>query len=1126
MKVPSSITEASGSQQSHFERKQTREAEKLLATQYAIAQILAGADTLHAAGAGIMRSVCENLGWEIGALWIVDEQAAVLRCSYFWHVPSIDVGKFEEVTHNQTLKRRSGLPGRVWERGEPSWITDISKDAGFVRMPTAVKDGIRGAFGFPILLKSEVLGVMEFFSREVRTPDAVLMEAMAAIGNHIGQFIERKRTEANLRASEAELRALFTAMSDLILVIDAEGRYLKIVPTNSALLYQPHEQLIGKTLHDVFTQTEADFFLSHVRHALAERRTVSIEYSLIMGGEEVWFAGSISPMHDDSVVIVARDVTESKRAGKAVRKGEEYINLFKLANDAILIFEPEGEIVLDINDKACQIYGFSREDFIGLSIKDISQNVSRGEQHIKKLLAEGTYQEFETVQFRADGTPLNLLINASVIQYQGRQAVLSINRDITSRKLAEQALRESEERFRMFSEATSEAIVIHDRERILEFNNTAALLCGYDPAEVSGMSLFSFAAPESHETIRKNILAGYEHTYEVVALRKDGSTFPVEIIGKTFNYKGQKARLTRFHDITQRKLAEAAVHEADHRAITEYERLLDRIASLAQTLGTARDLTTIFRALREFVNTSTECCGFFISLYDAEHHTQNAVYAWSEGEEEDLSRLPPMPMNESPHSRAVSTGQIIITDDLKMAMGNPLLAHIELERDSCFPQSSLVVPMVVMGRIIGVVEAQSTELAAFKQEHATAMRMAANLTAVAIENVRLFEREQEREAQLRQSHKMEAVGQLAGGVAHDFNNIVAVIMLQSELLLTQPDQSENSRRRIEEIRRASHRAAALTQQLLAFSRKQVLQPKVLDLNAIVSDMDRMLRRLIGEHIEFVTVAEAGLGQVKADRNQIEQVVMNLAINARDAMPAGGKLYIRTADVELDENYVAHHIGVEPGRYVMLAVSDTGTGMDAQTQARIFEPFFTTKAQGKGTGLGLSTVYGIVKQSGGNIWVYSEQDLGTTFKVYLPRLDRVVERGMTGELRAVLPQGTETILLVEDEEMIRKAAREILEANGYLVLEASGGAEALMICRTHKAPIQLLMTDVVMPQMNGRELAEHLAALRPELKVLYMSGYTDDAIVHHGVLDAGIAFLEKPFTAKALTHRVRELLDAH
>jgi PAS domain S-box-containing protein len=1376
MKFPSSITAASG-----LAHDQHRQTEKLLATQYAIAQILAGASTLDDAGAAIMRSICETLGWEIGELWALDQQTDVLRCSYFWHVPSIKVRKFQEVTRSLTFHRKSGLPGRVWESGEPVWIADISKDASFVRMPIAIVEGIHGAFGFPIILKSEVLGVMVFLSREVKPPDAELMGAMAAIGNHIGQFIERKRTEAKLHASEAEMRVLFAAMADLIFVVDAEGRYHKITTTNPTLLCRPPDEIIGKTLHELFSPTQADFFLSHVRRALAERQTVPIEYSLIIGGEETWFAGNISPTHNDSVVVVARDITagknaertlresekrykqivenaseiiyrtdgrgnftfvnptmmrvlkyrqdelsglnylrviradqqqkvgklyarqllaqtpstyheipvvakdgaelwlgqnvqllfesgqvvgfqavarditgrrcaeeklmvaqkrlqrllssspaiiyscraegdfattyisenvfnslgyephefvenssfwsdhihpedlshmldaahslfeqgqsmcdyrflhrdgsyrwihdeqkllrdadgkpleivgyglditERKEAEEAVRKGEEYINLFKLANDAIVIFEPEGEIVLDINDKACEIYGFAREDFIGRSIRDISKNASRGDEQVKKLLVQGNYQEFETVQFRADGSPINFLINASVIQYQGGQAVLSINRDITERKRAEQALRESEERFRMFSEASSEGIVIHDRDQILECNNTAALLCGYDPSEVLGMPLFKFASPGSRETIRKHILAGYEDTYEAVALRKDGSTFPAEIIGKTFDYKDQKARLTRFRDITQRKQAEEAVHEADQRAITEYERLLDRVASLAQTLGTARNLATIFRALCEFVSASAPCSKLFISLYDAERHLHHTIYAWCEGEEADLSKLLPMPLTQSPHSRAISTGQIIITDDLEMVIGDEPLAHVKFGNGAHPPQSSLVVPIVAMGRVIGVVEAQSTQLAAFKQEHATAMRMAANLTAVAIENVRLFEREQEREAQLRQSHKMEAVGQLAGGVAHDFNNIVAVIMLQSELLLTQPDQSENSRRRIEEIRKASHRASGLTKQLLAFSRKQVLQPKVLDLNAIVSDMEKMLRRLIGEHIEFLTVPKAGLGQIKADRNQIEQVVMNLSINARDAMLNGGKLTIETADVELDDNYTAHHIGVEPGRYVMLGVSDTGTGMDALTQARIFEPFFTTKEQGKGTGLGLSTVYGIVKQSGGNIWVYSEEGLGTTFKVYLPRLDQVVEVGLPGEAQAALPQGTETILLVEDEEMIRKAAREILEVNGYRVLEASGGDEALMICREHKARIQLLMTDVVMPQMNGRELAERLASLRPELKVLYMSGYTDDAIVHHGVLDEGIAFLEKPFTAKALTHKVRELLDAH
>lgn len=512
-------------------------------------------------------------------------------------------------------------------------------------------------------------------------------------------------------------------------------------------------------------------------------------------------------------------------AEQAIRQAEEYRDLFNLANDPILIFEPEGEIVLDVNDKACQVYGIPREAFIGRSMRDMSLDVRRGEEQIKKLLAEGAYQEFETTQYRADGTPINFLINSSVIEYQGRLAVLSINRDITQRKLAEEALRQSE-------------------------------------------------------------------------------------------------------------------------------------------------------------------------------------------------------------------------------------------------------------------------------------------------------------GHLRQSQKMEAVGQLAGGIAHDFNNLIAVILLHSELMLRDLEQDCALRRRAEEIRKAADRAASLTRQLLAFSRKQVLQPKVLDLNAVVADMNNMLRRLIGEHIELLTATETELGKVKADPGQIEQVIMNLVVNARDAMPRGGRLAIETANVELDRDYTSRHIVVQPGRYVMLAVSDTGDGMDAQTQARIFEPFFTTKEQGKGTGLGLSTVYGIVKQSGGNIWVYSEVGLGTTFKIYLPRVDQDVEQPEQSAAQDVLPQGTETVLLVEDEEMIRKAAREILEVNGYRVLEASSGKEALFFCQTHKERIDLMITDVVMPQIGGRELAEQLKPLRPGMKVLYMSGYTDDAIAHHGVLDEGTAFLEKPFTASALSHKVREVLAEH
>jgi PAS domain S-box-containing protein len=390
--------------------------------------------------------------------------------------------------------------------------------------------------------------------------------------------------------------------------------------------------------------------------------------------------------------------------------------------------------------------------------------------------------------------------------------------------------------------------------------------------------------------------------------------------------------------------------------------------------------------------------------------------------------------------------------------------------------------------------------------------------------------EEEKESlreQLRQSQKMEAIGKLAGGVAHDFNNLLTVIHGYSELLLNSLDQGSQFRQDVQEIMHASERASSLTRQLLAFSRKQVLQPKVLDLNAHVSNMDKMLRRMIGEDIELVTRLTKDLGRIKADPGQIEQAILNLAVNAKDAMLNGGKLTIETANVRLDETYARSRIGVTPGDYVMLSMSDTGVGMAPETQERIFEPFFTTKERGKGTGLGLSTVYGIVQQSGGNIWVYSEPGLGTTFKIYLPR----IEEGSESLRPAAVPtkplQGSETILLVEDEAMVRKLAYTVLQRNGYKVLEASNGEEALDFVQGRNGnPIHLVVTDVVMPGMSGRQLADRLVSLRPEIKTLYMSGYTDDAIVHHGVLDPGIAYIQKPFTPEALASKVREILDGN
>src|SRR5947209_9617743 len=378
--------------------------------------------------------------------------------------------------------------------------------------------------------------------------------------------------------------------------------------------------------------------------------------------------------------------------------------------------------------------------------------------------------------------------------------------------------------------------------------------------------------------------------------------------------------------------------------------------------------------------------------------------------------------------------------------------------------------------------------------------------------------------QLVQSQKMEAVGRLAGGVAHDFNNLLTVILSYSDLLLEDRPPDAPDREDIEQIRKAAVGASALTRQLLAFSRQQVLEPRVLDVNTVVASTEKMLTRLLGEDISLTASLAPALGAVKVDPGQLEQIIMNLAVNARDAMPHGGRLSIETANVDMDESYVRGHPVAHPGPYVMLAVSDTGIGMDAVTQARIFEPFFTTKEAGKGTGLGLATVYGIVKQSGGFIWVYSEPGHGTSFKIYLPQVDAPLEGRAVGAAPGDLPRGTETILLVEDAAAVRAVTRQVLERQGYTVLEAAHGAAALQTAAGHPGPIHLLLTDVVMPVLSGRQLADQLARLRPDAKVLYASGYTDDAVVRHGVLEAGISYLQKPFTADSLARKVREVLD--
>ena len=680
-----------------------------------------------------------------------------------------------------------------------------------------------------------------------------------------------------------------------------------------------------------------------------------------------------------------------------------------------------------------------------------------------------------------------------------------------------EGLRNSEERFRQIAENISELFYMMDAAsgEVLYVSPACERIWGQSQAHVRSRPTAWMDAihPEDRQRVgdaflEKRDMGDFDETFRV--RRPDGQVRWAR--SRAYPIRDKEGRIYRYagiaSDITDLKVAQDALIEKA------------ALAALAAEVGNAH---TNDGSLREILQLCTEAIvrhlgAAFARVWTLDAATNMLELQASAGLYTHL---------DGAHSR-VPVGQFkigLIAQERRPHLTNDVLNDPKVSDPDWARRESMVAfagyPLMVQDDLVGVMAMFArTPLTQYSLD---GLRNVANTIALGIKRKLAEETQAGLEKQLRQAQKMEAVGSLAGGVAHDFNNLLTAILGYGNLLLTRPGEDDQGRRHIQEILNAGERAAALTNQLLVFSRKQILQPRVLSLNDLATNLERMLRRLIGEDVALSTCLEENLGQVRADPGQIEQVIMNLVINARDAMPDGGRLAIETANVTLGEDHARGHPEAKPGRYVMLAVTDTGTGMDAETQARIFEPFFTTKEVGKGTGLGLATVYGIIKQGGGHIVVCSEPGHGSVFRIYIPRIEQLAEIATLAPA-APIPRGTETILLVEDEAGVRGLARLLLEAQGYAVIEAPGVAAALAAAGTHATTIQLVLTDIIMPEMSGPELSRRLARVCPSARVLFMSGYTGETIARHGVLEPGIAFLQKPFTPADLARKVREVLD--
>jgi two-component system cell cycle sensor histidine kinase/response regulator CckA len=881
---------------------------------------------------------------------------------------------------------------------------------------------------------------------------------------------------------EELLRVLFEEATDGMFITDPDGRYHAVNLRGAELTGYSREELLSMTITDVFPPE--DLARDPIRMDDLRQGEIVVNERGIRrkNGSLLLVAVSNRMLPDGRLLGIVHDITEHKRIEEAIRASEERSRLIA-ENAKVVIW------MMDMNLHYTYIspyikhnLDYAPEEYV---LKPLHEVLTPSSVELcMQLFATELEEEkkpdrdlsrsrtIEVEHIHRDGRIIWAEINMTFIRDAAGNAVgiLGITSDITERKRTEEALQASEERFRSLSNASLEGIMIHDQGVILDANLAFARLFGYEqPEELIGKNgLELLLTPESRARIRQRMQRQQTGPLEVTGVRKDGTTFTGETESQPLKYMGHDARIVSCRDITQRKRAEAALRESEERYRALFDRSLDCVFLTdfeGRFLDANQAALDLLGYQRDDISTRT-----FASLLTADQ----------------------LPLAFQTVEEIRATGHQKSPTEYRLRRKDGEHVFVETQASLIYRDGK---PFAIQGIARDITERKRAE-----------------------------EERERLQAQLLQAQKMESVGRLAGGVAHDFNNMLTAVLGHTQLAMMKCTPSEPIHADLKGIEQSALRSADLVRQMLAFARKQTVAPKVLDLNDTVAGMLKMLRRLIGEDIEFAWMPGAGLWPVKIDPSQIDQLLANLCVNARDAIAGVGKITIKTENAVVDAAACAAHPDFVPGDFVMMAVSDDGCGIDKDVLEHIFEPFFTTKTIGTGTGLGLATVYGIVKQNEGVVTVDSDPGQGAIFKIYLPRFVGEAPKP-TAESAAEMPNGRgETVLLVEDEAATLNVGKTMLERLGYTVLIAGTPGEALRQAKTHAREIQLLITDVVMPEMNGRELAKTISGIKPGLKCLFISGYTADIIAHRGVLDEGVRFLQKPFSMQDLAIRVRQALE--